>query len=151
MNRNRFIVIFTIGLSLLLPTPGCGDESATGTGASADNISTLDARRDVLILDDTFDHSSMEVNVGVTIELVLEGNPTTGYEWIVEADGAPVMKQKGEPDFEPESDLIGAPGIFTWRFEVVEAGTAELKLVYSRPGDEEAQPEDKFQISVIAK
>lgn len=147
----KMSLILVAALAFLVPAGmtacgGNGETAATGH----ESTGTAAAGRDVLVLDETFDSSTIEVTVGVTIEIQLEGNPTTGYDWTVASGGAPVLVQSGEPYYEPESDLDGAPGVYTWRFEVAEAGTADLRLVYSGP-DDEVTPEDSFQISVVTK
>lgn len=153
MGRPVTLLLFLL-VALLAGIPAaCGGDDGAAT-------STADTRRaadgaaggeNVLVLDETFDSSAVEVNLGVTIEVKLAGNPATGYEWTLVSGGEPVLSQSGEPEFEPESGSLGAPGIYTWRFQVVAAGQADLKLVYSRPWEEGAPPEDTFQVSLDAK
>ncbi|MGH8928190.1 MAG: protease inhibitor I42 family protein [Acidimicrobiia bacterium] len=92
------------------------------------------------------DGSQIELSRGEQVELVLPGNPSTGYMWVV-ADASPVLEVMGEPEFQPESDLVGAPGEFLFRFEAREPGTAQLLLTYERPF-EESEPLDTFEVEV---
>lgn len=64
----------------------------------------------------------IELNRGEEFELVLSGNPSTGYAWRVE-EVSPVLVLIGEPDFQPGSDLVGAPGEYRFRFAAREPGT----------------------------
>lgn len=67
---------------------------------------------------------------GETLQVKLPGNPTTGYMWTLMGDGAQgVLEQQGEPAFEAESDLMGAPGTVTLTFKAVGTGTVPLMLV----------------------
>lgn len=99
---------------------------------------------DTLTLDDNGGH--FELKKGAEIELVLPGNPSTGYEWVV-IEAPSILEEVGTAEFLPESDLIGAGGEFHFRFVAIEPGTAQLSLVYERPF-EEVEPVDAFEIEV---
>jgi inhibitor of cysteine peptidase len=94
--------------------------------------------------------SSIDISTGETFEVVLEGNPTTGYSWIVEAGDAGVVEVTGEPAFEPESDLVGAGGEFTFTFEGKAPGTTTLEMAYRR-SFETAPPEQTFSVTVTVE
>lgn len=93
------------------------------------------------------DGSQIELSRGEEVELVLPGNPSTGYTWVVVADASPVLEVIGEPEFRPESDLVGAPGEYHFRFAAREQGKVQLLLTYQRPF-EEAEPLDTFEVEV---
>ena len=57
------------------------------------------------------------------------------------------MIQKGEPEFSPESDLIGSGGTMTFHFAGTAAGRSDLQLDYVRPW-EDAEPLDTFLVTV---
>jgi inhibitor of cysteine peptidase len=85
---------------------------------------------------------------GQTLTVKLEGNPTTGYTWeMVEPEGA-ILRQVGEPEFNADSDLLGAPGTLTLRFQAVEAGQMDLRLVYHRPWETGVEPLETFTVQV---
>jgi len=97
-----------------------------------------------LDLDD--DGLRIELETGDEVELVLPGNPSTGYEWVV-TEGPPNLEQVEEARFVAESDLIGAGGEFHFRFRATGLGTGRLVLVYERTF-EEVEPLDAFEIEV---
>lgn len=97
-----------------------------------------------LNLDD--DGMRIELQTGEEVELVLPGNPSTGYEWVL-TEAPSNLQQVDEPEFVPESDLLGAGGEFHFRFKAIEPGTAQLSLTYERPF-EEVEPLDAFEIEV---
>ena len=99
---------------------------------------------DTLTVDD--DGGQIELKNGDEIELVLPGNPTTGYQWVV-TEAPSILEEVGEAEFLPESDLIGAGGEFHFRFVATAPGTAQLRLVYERPF-EEVEPIETFDIEV---
>ncbi|HSB66349.1 MAG TPA: protease inhibitor I42 family protein [Anaerolineales bacterium] len=76
--------------------------------------------------------STVELNTGDTLLLILEGNPTTGYTWEIESNDPAVIKPDGKPEFNSESEAIGAGGTYTFRFNAVAKGQVTLKLVYHR-------------------
>ena len=102
-----------------------------------------------LRVDDTENGATMTVKVGDIIQVVLKGNPTTGYTWtaaLSEQDES-ILEQMGEYDYVSDSGLIGSGGTFTFRFKALKAGEATLKLVYSRPW-ESVQPLETFSMTV---
>ena len=86
------------------------------------------------------DGSEIELKKGQLLVITLEANPTTGYTWgVAEPLDEQVIRQVGEIEFVPESDLIGAGGVQIIRFEGVGAGRATIKLVYHRPWETEVE------------
>lgn len=93
----------------------------------------------------------IELEKGQTLAISLEGNPSTGYTWeMVESEDS-ILRQVGEIEFEAESDLVGAPGTQTLRFEAVESGQTELKLVYHRPWEKDVEPLETFTLQVTVR
>ena len=86
------------------------------------------------------------LNIGQDLVISLEGNPSTGYTWEVAAVDESILRQVGEVEFEPESDLVGAPGEMILRFQAVEPGRTQLALVYWRPWEKE--PLETYSITV---
>lgn len=102
-------------------------------------------------LDANDDGSQVEIEKGQTLVIALEASPTTGYTWeAVELDEH-ILRQVGEPEFEPQSDAVGAPGIQTIRFEAVGAGPTTLRLGYRRPWEENVEPVETFSIQVVVR
>ena len=93
---------------------------------------------------------SVEVPQGASLQITLAANPTTGYTWQVAAGDEGILKLVGEPAYQAESDLMGAPGMMTLTFTAAAAGTTDLKLVYARPW-ESVQPAETFEVHVTVK
>jgi inhibitor of cysteine peptidase len=91
--------------------------------------------------------STVRLASGGTIEVVLAGNPTTGFTWEAADLNASVLRQVGEPDYVSDSDLPGSPGVFTFTFECVADEPTTLTLVYHRPW-EDAAPLQTFTVDV---
>lgn len=98
----------------------------------------------VLSADD--DGGTVTVRTGGTLTVELEGNPTTGFTWL-EAEVPDVLESRGDPEFEPSSDALGAGGMMTLTYNAVETGEGTLKLDYARAW-ESLQPEDTFSVTV---
>ncbi len=89
--------------------------------------------------------STVEMGVGETLQVRLEANPTTGYEWVVLEPGVlELVSQRHRPD----SNADGSGGITTLTFAPTGIGTADLVLGYLRPWEEDAEPIDTFTITV---
>lgn len=102
-----------------------------------------------IVLDETDDGTTVEVEVNDTFKVVLKGNPTTGYSWtaLISEEDAGILRQVGEPTYIPDSDLTGAGGTYTFVFEAMAPGEAVLKLEYARPW-ESVPAEKTFTVTV---
>jgi predicted secreted protein len=86
------------------------------------------------------DGSEIELKKGQLLVITLEANLTTGYTWeVAEPLDERVIRQVGEIEFVPESDLIGAGGVQIIKFEGVGADQTTIKLVYHRPWETEVE------------
>jgi inhibitor of cysteine peptidase len=93
----------------------------------------------------------IELQKGQILVINLEANPSTGYTWEpVDLKGA-IVRQVGETEFNPDSDLVGAPGTQTLRFEALKSGQMDLKLVYHRPWEEGVEPLETFTVQVTVQ
>lgn len=54
----------------------------------------------------------------------------------------------GEPEFQADSQLLGAEGKMILRFKGVAPGKINLKLVYHRPWEKDVEPLETFVINI---
>lgn len=104
--------------------------------------------QEALAVDAADDGSQIGLQKGQELVVALEANPSTDYTWeMVDSEGD-ILQQVGEPQFQAQSDLVGASGIMTFRFQAIKAGQMELKLVYHRPWEEGVEPLKTFTLQV---
>ena len=78
---------------------------------------------------------SAQLTVGATLAVELPGNPDGGYTWTVSPLAvAGVIEQVGDIAFSANTDLMGAPGVFTAQFKGIGAGSVPLVMLYQGPG-----------------
>jgi inhibitor of cysteine peptidase len=94
---------------------------------------------------------TVELAVGQELQVQLAGNPTTGYTWSLTGLDENFLQQQGEPDYESDSDLIGAGGTATYTFKAESAGQTTLKLIYSRSFEPDNPPKKTFEVEVVIK
>jgi inhibitor of cysteine peptidase len=92
----------------------------------------------------------VELQEGQIVEISLEGNPSTGFEWEIVALDENVLALESQ-SFKPESDLDGAPGLFVLRFAAAGTGTTDLELAYRRPWEEGVEPLASFSLRVVVR
>ena len=112
------------------------------TGCSAQTALALEAKDN---------GEEIALQKGQVLVISLTGNPSTGYSWEMADSEEAILRQVGEPEFKAESDLMGAPGTITLRFEAAEAGQMDLTLVYQRPWETDVEPLDTFTVQVTVK
>jgi len=93
--------------------------------------------------------STITLHPGETLEIVLQGNPTTGYIWEVKPGLEALLKQRGDPTFTPDSKALGSEGRMTFKFDVVAVGKGPLVLLYRRTFEPEARPLRSFGIRIV--
>jgi predicted secreted protein len=131
-------VLLVMVVAVAMMSAGCG--SSAGAASST------------LKLGQTDDGKTFTVRVGDTIQVVIPGNPTTGYEWtaVLAAKDAALIQQLGEPQYAANNtgdNLVGSGGVFTLTFKAVAKGQATLKLAYAR-SFESVQPIQTFTATV---
>jgi inhibitor of cysteine peptidase len=106
---------------------------------------------ETVILNNTADNQLEVGNIG---QIVLQGNPTTGYSWHCAISDTGVLELSGE-QYQSDSaeDAVGAGGTYTWDFRALEAGTAEITCKYYRDwlGESDTAPEDTVTYTVVVK
>ena len=134
------VLVLIVALTAMA-SAGCGS-SANASGGS-------------LKLGEADSGKTYTVKVGDTIEVIIAGNPTTGYAWtsaLSEKD-ATLIQPVGKPAYASEaseSTIVGAGGVYTFTFKAVAAGEAALKLLYSRSW-ESVQPLQTFAVTLTIK
>ncbi len=93
--------------------------------------------------------ATIHVKQGDLVDVTLEGNPTTGYTWEALPGSESILQQQGEPQFKPSSSALGSGGEMTLQFKAVEAGTADLKLVYHRSFEPNVPPLQSFEATIV--
>jgi inhibitor of cysteine peptidase len=93
----------------------------------------------------------IELAKGQALTTTLGGNPTTGYGWEVAEIDETILRQTGEIEYLPESDLLGAPSMATIRFEAVSTGQSPLELAYRRSWEKGVKPIDSFSVQVTVR
>jgi inhibitor of cysteine peptidase len=87
---------------------------------------------------------------GQRLVITLGANPTTGYIWeVVELNETILVKTYEE--FQPESDMDGAPGEMNFGFQAVSPGQTMLKFVHHRPWEVDVEPLSIFSLNVIIR
>jgi inhibitor of cysteine peptidase len=97
------------------------------------------------------DGRTIELGEGQVLVVRLEAHPSTGYGWqVAESAQEGIVSQVGEIEFEPESDLLCAPGTQIVRFQAHREGHSALRLEYRRPWEPQVEPTRTFHLQVKA-
>jgi len=135
MNLKRITPIVSSVL-LALALVACSQTSAAGSKIS---IGTGDAGKTITL------------HPGDTLVVTLDGNITTGYNWLMQPMDPAILKQVSEPAYTPESNQAGAPGKIVLTFQAVKTGQANLVLNYMRSFEKNTTPLSTFEVTVVVK
>ncbi len=84
--------------------------------------------------------SQVDLDTGDRIEVSLESNPGTGYRWdpTVVPD---MLVLRSDEYVEPDTDLVGVPGIRVLTYQAADEGAGILRFEYVRPFEELPVPQ----------
>jgi inhibitor of cysteine peptidase len=97
---------------------------------------------------------AVTVKAGEDIQVILSGNPTTGYTWTSTVSDQAVLQQQGDPVYaqgNTGSSIVGAGGTFTFTFKAAAAGQVALKFDYARPFDTGVVPIQTCSMTITVK
>jgi inhibitor of cysteine peptidase len=135
------LVLVLIVAGTAIAAAGCGGQASAANGpmklTEADNGKTV------------------TLKVGDEMQVLLAGNPTTGYSWTTSLSAADktVVQQQGEPAYAQQStdrSVVGSGGTFTFTFKATATGQVAVKFGYARPF-ESVPPIQTFAVTVIVK
>ena len=80
------------------------------------------------------------LGIGDTYEVVLDSNPSTGYQWLVDFDDdyLELVDRHLTIDSDLNPPLPGTPGKETFVFRAVAKGSAQVEFTYKRPWESES-------------
>lgn len=134
-----------------------GVVSATNATITARDVANQGARfyrvvsiEGKLALAEAHSGTNVVLSAGRLLELTLDANPSTGYQWVVLPGAESVVRQLGQPTYVSTSSGVGGGGKMTFLFECVGTGETVLKLIYSRFGSATGEPVKTFAATIKA-
>ena len=135
----KYLSAITLIMLLALLLVSCKAEVAPET-----NVPPLHGGQEAQMIELSTDDFIAQNHITRNIELIrpgslivsLEANPTTGFEWgEAEVSDSSVVSEQSHNYVLPQTEgtTVGAPGKDVWVFDSQQAGTATIKMSYSRP------------------
>ena len=91
----------------------------------------------------------IDLTTGTMLVIKLPSNPSTGYNWSVSGDPAPLKLQKTSfVKGKSKNGAVGASGTSVFRLNASSAGLANLNLVYRRSWEYNVAPMKTFNVRV---
>lgn len=101
----------------------------------------------LLGLDESYNGREYTLPVGDSFTLVLNSNPTTGYEWNLASWDEAIMALSSRDFISGNNDMAGQGGQQYFKFQALKPGSTELNLNYARPW-ESVQPQQQFRLKI---
>ena len=149
------IIFLALIALLVVPLFALGCAPADAKNSSPTTIPPLNHGEEARIIEIILDEFQTNKNIIHNIELVkpqslivrLDSNPSTGYGWgEAEISNADIVAQASRDFVEPNANVVGASGTDVWVFDSLKAGTATIKMSYSRPW--EGGEKDEFTVTI---
>ena len=117
---------------------------------------TSTSTNQVLVLTDQDNNKTLELTVGQRFTVQLKENPTTGYQWAIDAESDKLSLEQDEyvldkmPDFNGQR-IVGGGGTRTFIFAVKKSGPTTLKLKHWRFWEKDSSIVDRFVVNIEAQ
>lgn len=123
--RTLFAIALVMGVLTLFLTGCAGTTSLSGS----DNGKTI------------------AVHVGDEIDIALDSNPTTGFQWAIDKSNESLLTLK-QTDYTASSNLIGSGGTQTFKFVAKSVGAVNLQLKYWRSFEGDKSISQRFAVTI---
>jgi inhibitor of cysteine peptidase len=100
-------------------------------------------------IDKTFNGKTVVLQLGQSLELRLDENPTTGYRWSLENINPEVIGLEQDHYNSPETSAIGAGGQHLWEFRGLARGQGIVRLKHWQSWSGEASITETFEITIV--
>jgi inhibitor of cysteine peptidase len=90
---------------------------------------------------------TITVHVGDEVDIALDSNPTTGFDWAIDKSNDSLLALK-QSDYSSSSNAIGSGGTRTFKFMAKGAGTVDLQLKYWRSFEGDRSVTQRFAVTV---
>jgi inhibitor of cysteine peptidase len=122
-----FVVIFIVMVIAITVSSGlCAGEKQT---VSKENATYTDPEK------------TIQCNVGEAFSIVLDSNPSTGYQWrLAQPSNREFLKLINSTYRAPITELVGAGGKEIWSFKALSVGQRTILLEYVRPWEKGKEP-----------
>jgi len=93
--------------------------------------------------------SKVRVKKDASFQLLLNANPTTGFDWRIVSYDSAIIQIKQKSFIQSETHRMGAPGKQVFKFKAIAAGATDLRLIYARPWERATAEADSFRVHII--
>lgn len=90
---------------------------------------------------------TVQVHVGDEIDLALDSNPSTGFEWAIDKNDETLLTLK-QSNYTGSSNLPGSGGTQTFTFMAKSAGVINLQLKYWRSFEGDKSITRRFAVTI---
>lgn len=106
---------------------------------------------ETITIDDQNAGDVIEMQVGDMLVVSLDGNITTGFNWVPAPQDPVLLEQVGDTEVTPEGEGLGAPGKIVLQFKAISEGQTPLTFEYKRAWEEDVEPEKTFEVTIVVK
>lgn len=103
------------------------------------------------MIDQSADGQTLTIELKQKLEVQLDANHSTGYEWQIVGDLPPGLQQIGEREYHIPIQLRdrgGVGGTEIWTFQKTEPGTGKLTMAYRRPWEADKPAAETFSVQI---
>jgi len=112
-------------------------------------LSLFSAGGKTVMITQAQNQSKVRVKKDASFQLLLNANPTTGFDWRIVSYDSAIIQIKQKSFIQSETHRMGAPGKQVFKFKAIAAGAPDLRLIYARPWERATAEADSFRVHII--
>jgi len=112
-------------------------------------LSLFSAGGKTVMITQAQNQSKVRVKKDASFQLLLNANPTTGFDWRIVSYDSAIIQIKQKSFIQSETHRMGAPGKQVFKFKAIAAGATDLRLIYVRPWERATSEADSFRVQII--
>ncbi|HPI74464.1 MAG TPA: protease inhibitor I42 family protein [bacterium] len=112
-------------------------------------LSLFSAGGKTVMITQAQNQSKVRVKKDASFQLLLNANPTTGFDWRIVSYDSAIIQIKQKSFIQSETHRMGAPGKQVFKFKAIAAGATDLRLIYARPWERATAEADSFRVHII--
>lgn len=100
------------------------------------------------VFNQTDNNQTRQVPLDAGISLMLPGNPTTGYTWLLTVTPGIVVENDSYIPDDLSGAKVGSGGTFVWMMKAVQPGNQVISAVYARPWESNLTGAETFSLTL---
>ncbi len=151
MQKTITVIVIGIVCLIVIICAGCLNTGSGNTPVSPPQVSGTPVQVGHIVVNETQNTATTNVDKGSLITLELQENPTTGYQWNLTTTAGLVVTGDRYVPSDTTGKLVGSGGTHIWDITAAQTGEQKITGVYKRPWEPVTGNETTFSMTIVVQ